>query len=306
MIERSYSFIWGILAFVIYAMVVGLLIFYFNTKRSDLSKHYVKKDTHRIQVSIATKQKTNKQKMPLPKPKVAPKPNIVKKNKLQKKETLQKETPKKVTSKKVIQEKIVKKRLKKKEENLTKVSKIKPKKLKEKEKEKPKEKKKKIQKPKVKVKKSKPKKVKKPKKASDLFSKVEIKSKSKKINKEEPKKVPQKTTNTKEVLSASQRIRNTLKNQKSSDSGIENAYFHKVQSMLENWPAQSDFAGEKASVSISVKPTGQFTFKVTSASNNAAFNQGLKDFLRQLQRLGLGRHHANRSYTFNVEFIAKE
>ena len=76
--------------------------------------------------------------------------------------------------------------------------------------------------------------------------------------------------------------------------------------MLENWPAQSDFAGEKASVSISVKPTGQFTFKVTSASNNAAFNQGLKDFLRQLQRLGLGRHHANRSYTFNVEFIAKE
>ncbi|RUM72469.1 MAG: hypothetical protein DSZ09_01410, partial [Sulfurovum sp.] len=127
MIERSYSFIWGILAFVIYAMVVGLLIFYFNTKRSDLSKHYVKKDTHRIQVSIATKQKTNKQKMPLPKPKVAPKPNIVKKNKLQKKETLQKETPKKVTSKKVIQEKIVKKRLKKKEENLTKVSKIKPK-----------------------------------------------------------------------------------------------------------------------------------------------------------------------------------
>jgi protein TonB len=150
----------------------------------------------------------------------------------------------------------------------------------------------KVNKPKVKVKKEvkKPKKIEKPKKpvvkkTSDLFSSVKT---EKKVT-DKPK-------------SASKQI----KDKKKSDSGIENAYFAKVQSLLETWPAQSDYAGEKAMVSIYVKPTGMFEFKVKSQSDNVDFNLGLIDFLMQLQRMGLGKLDSGMTYEFKVEFIANE
>lgn len=183
--------------------------------------------------------------------------------------------PKKVVKKKVIKEKVVKKKIvKKKDENLTK-----------------------------------PKKVTKPK---DLFANV---SSAKKITKPKldmkitdkpvkPKK--SKLIKVSDKPSASQLVSNSLKVQKSSDSGVENAYLAKVQSLLEGWPAQSDYAGEKVKVLLEIEPSGFFEFKIKSASNNYDFNDGLIEYLEQLQEMGFGRHKGNRAYQFEAEFIAKE
>lgn len=139
-----------------------------------------------------------------------------------------------------------------------------------------------------------------------------IKVKSKKENKPKVKKVENvKIKKTADLFSSVKtKITEPKKpvhtSSKRSDSGIENAYFSKVQNLLETWPAQSEYAGEKAMVRLYVKPTGLFEFKVKSQSDNVAFNLGLIDFLMQLQKLGLGTHKGGKIYEFQVEFIAKE
>jgi len=84
MMKKSSTYISGLLAFGIYFMLIGLLIFYFNVRDEKKSIRYVKKDEQRIQVAIsapkkAAKTKPNKPKVkPKPKrkkPKVKPKPN---------------------------------------------------------------------------------------------------------------------------------------------------------------------------------------------------------------------------------------
>ena len=135
-----------------------------------------------------------------------------------------------------------------------------------------------------------------------MFSSIKISKKAAESKKIEKNKIEV----TEKSKSASSKINNSLKNKKESDSGVENAYLAKVQALLETWPAQSDYAGEKAMVRLYVKPTGMFEFKVQSQSDNVDFNLGLIDFLMQLQRVGLGRHHAGKTYEFEVEFIAKE
>ena len=265
MIKKSSTFISGVLAFGIYFILIGLLIFYFNTRDEKKSVRYVKKDEHRIQEAISTPKKVSKTKPAKPKakpkskkPKVKPKPK-----------------PKKVLKKKVIKEKVVKKKVvKKKDENLTK-----------------------------------PKKVTKPK---DLFANV---SSAKKITKpkldmkitDKPVK-PKKSSLIKvsDKPSASSLVSDSLKVQKSSDSGVENGYLAKVQSLLEGWPAQSEYAGEKVKVLLEINPSGFFEFKIKSASNNYDFNDGLIEYLEQLQEMGFGRHKGNRTYQFEAEFIAKE
>ena len=265
MMKKSSLFISGLLAFGIYFMLIGLLLFYFNTREEKKSVRYVKKDEHRIQVAISAPKKVAKTKPAKPKTKSKPKKAKVKpKPKL-----------KKVVKKKVIKEKVMKKKVvKKKDQNLTK-----------------------------------PKKVNKPK---DLFANV---SSSKKITKpkldmkitDKPVK-PKKSSLIKvsDKPSASQLVSNSLKVQKSSDSGVENAYLAKVQSLLEGWPAQSEYAGEKVKVLLQIEPSGFFEFKIKSASNNYDYNDGLVEYLEQLQEMGFGRHKGNRTYQFEAEFIAKE
>ena len=107
-------------------------------------------------------------------------------------------------------------------------------------------------------------------------------------------------------VSASERIKNSLKNQKSYDSGVEDSYLAKVQEMLEAWPAQSDFAGEKVKVHLKIDPTGHFEFEIKRRSQNPAFNQALTEFLEQLQEFGFGPHRGSRTYLFEAEFIAKD
>jgi len=278
MMERSPKLIWGVLALAIYFTLVGLLIFYFNTRHLDKSKHYVKKDEHRIQVALSSpqKEKVAKQKekikaKPKPKPKIKHKPK-----------TKPKDTKKKVLKEKVVKKPVSKKHVIKKDENLTK-------------------------KKKVKKNKPKPKPKTKPKKARDLFSNVKTKLLEITIS---DKPIKKKVKNnlikvTDASPSAIARINESMKN-KSSDSGVENAYFAKVQSMLESWPARSDFLGESATVTLYIKPTGMFEFQVTSGTNNEAFSRSVMDFLTQLQRIGFGRHNAGRTYEFEVEFSAKE
>ena len=256
----------GALAIGIYFLVIGLLIFYFNTRSEEKSKHYVKKDEHRIQVALSAPKKSEKSKVVKKKPKV----EVKKKPKVKPKV---KPKPKKDTKKKVIKEKITKKKkLVKKDVNKTKA--------------------------------------KKKNNAKDLFANVKAPKKKNLIKvsdkpiKTKPKNNLIKVTDNK--ISASQRISSSLKNQKSSDSGVENSYLAKVQSMLEGWPAQSDYAGEKVKVILYINPTGFFEFKLKTVSNNQNFNEGLTEYLMQLQEIGFGRHKGKRTYNFEAEFIAKE
>ncbi len=282
MIEKSPKLLWGVISFAIYFMIVGLLIYYFNMRNVDKSKHYVKKDEHRIQVAISppkkvkpSKQKTKTKIKPRMKKNITPHP--IKKQKI------------KETKKKVIKEKIIKKRRAKKDENLTKLKKPKIQKINEK---------------KEKIKKHKA------KKTIDLFSnikakkkKIDIKTTDASVMKKAQKNLI-KITDT--APSALQRVNDALKNKKHKDDGEENVYFAHVQEMLESWPAQSDFLGEKATVTLFIKPSGMFEFQVTSGSNNEAFSRSIIDFLTQLQSIGFGRHNAGRNYEFEVEFSTKE
>ncbi len=250
----------GVLAFTAYFIIIGLLVFYFNTRSEDKSKHFVKKDEHRIQVALAA-----------PKKVTAPKAKAKKKTKVKpKKKPKTKPKPKKTAKKKVIKEKVVKKKVvRKKDQNITK-----PK-----------------------------------KKAKDLFKNVKTSKKKKLLIQVSDKPVKSKPKNDLikvSSMSASERINASLKSQKQSDSGVENAYFAKVQSMLEDWPAQSDYAGERAKVILYIRPSGFFEFKVVSQSNIPAFNRGLEEFLEQLQIAGFGPHNAGRTYKFEAEFIAKD
>ena len=268
MIEKYPKLFWGAIAFAIYFTFVGLLLFYFNTHSMDKTKHYVKKDEQRIKVALNT--------TPLVKKK--------KNNKVQKKNHVKRKKKStkiksKIFKKKVIKEKRVKKIVKKHDENKTKIKKHSTEKQRT-------------------------------KKTLDLFSGIKTKDKkSKKIKKDEPQ-IPKINTNTIEIKdkpkSASERISSTLKIQNNSDSGVVNAYFTKVQKMLENWPAQTEFAGEKAKVILYIKTSGAFEFKVKTGSNIEAFNNGLIAFLKQLQSIGLGAHTGGRTYEYEVEFIAKE
>ena len=259
---KASRYIPGVLAIGVYFLIIGLLIFYFNTRSEEKSKRYVKKDEHRIQVALSAPKKFEKPKVVKKKPKMKAK----KKPKVKPKR-------KKVVKKKVIKEKIIKKkRIVKKDVNKTK--------------------------PKKKY------------SAKNLFANVKAPKKkniikvSDKPIKRKPKKTLIKVTD--KPKSASQRISSSLKNQKSSDSGVENAYLAKVQSMLEGWPAQSEYAGKKVKVILYINPTGFFEFKLKTVSNNQDFNTGLTEYLKQLQNIGFGRHKGERTYQFEAEFIAKE
>lgn len=263
---KSLKIIWGVVAVGIYFLVVGLLLLYFNHHHTSEKKHYVKKDEHRIQVALGAP----KQKV-VPKKKPDPKPKT--KPKLKPKPKKVKKAPEKKTKKKVIKEKVVKKKVKKRDRNITK-----------------------------------PKPRKKPK---DLFANVKTPKKKKPLIQVTDK--PIKSKPKKQLFemvesrpSASERISNSLKKQKSMDSGVEDAYLAKVQRMLEGWPAQSDFAGEKVKVHLKIDPTGRFEFVIKRKSRNPAFNQALTEYLEQLQEFGFGPHKGSRTYLFEAEFVAKE
>jgi len=196
------------------------------------------------------------------------KKKAVKKKPTPKKKIVKKETvkKKKTVKKKVLKEKIVKK----------------PKKVKKQD-----------------INTTRPKKVNKPK---SLFDNV--KTKKQPSNRKNKKVVKQKVIKPK--VSASELLNDSIKVQKPSDRGIENAYFARIEEKLKGWPAQSEYAGEMAKVWLKVKPSGKFEFKVITASGIEDFNIGLVAYLRQLQRIGFGPHKGDRAYELDVEFVATE
>jgi len=128
MMKKSSKLISGVLAFAVYFTLIGLLVFYFNTRDEKKSVHYVKKDEKRIQVALSIPKKAINPKpkvksKPKVKPKPKPKPKVESKVK-PKVKPKPKPKPKKEVKKKVIKEKVVKKVVKKKDENLTKPKKI--------------------------------------------------------------------------------------------------------------------------------------------------------------------------------------
>ena len=98
----------------------------------------------------------------------------------------------------------------------------------------------------------------------------------------------------------------SLKKQRRKERGVEDAYLAKVQRMLEDWPSQSDFAGERVKVYLKIRPSGYFEFEFKQKADNPAFNEALRAYLEQLQTIGFGPHKGKRTYLFEAEFVAKE
>ena len=140
-------------------------------------------------------------------------------------------------------------------------------------------------------------------KTSDLFAKVNT------FDKSTQKPVENKPVNDSIKVSdkpSTSQLFSSLKIQKNSDSGVENAYFAKVEKILQGWPAQSEFAGEKAKVWFKVQVNGSFEFRIISGSSMPGFNEGLEAYLTQLQKIGFGPHQGGRPYELDVEFEANE
>jgi protein TonB len=269
---RNHKLITGLISVGIYIFVVGLLVFYFNVHNKNISKRFVKKDDHKIQISIATLSKRTQKPKKIhtkthpkrikPKSKIDKK-KIIKKSKVRKK-------PKIKPKKRVIKSKKI---VKNRDKNITKKQhRIKP---------------------------------------TDLFANVKVTKKkplvqitSKPI---EPKSKQNLIKITSKLhLSAMQKINNSLKVQPNKNSGIRNEYLARVQEQLEDWPTQSDFAGQSVKVLLYIKPSGDFTFEIKSASSNLEFNQSLSKYLKQLQVIGFGRHEGSKTYVFEANFVAKE
>jgi len=274
---RNHKLITGLISVGIYIFVVGLLVLYFNVHNKNISKRFVKKNDHKIQISIAT----------LPKQTQKPK-------KIHTKHHPKRTKPKSKVDKK----KIIKKRESKKSK-VRKKPKIKPKKRVIKSKKIVKNRDKNITKKQHRT------------KPTDLFANVKVTKKklliqitSKPIE-SKPKQNLIKITS-KPHPSAMQKINNSLKVQPNKNSGIKNEYLARVQEQLEDWPTQSDFAGQSVKVLLYIKPSGYFTFEIKSASKNPEFNSSLSEYLKQLQSIGFGRHEGSRTYVFEANFVAKE
>ena len=92
----------------------------------------------------------------------------------------------------------------------------------------------------------------------------------------------------------------------SHDSGVENAYLARVESLLKGWPAQANFAGEEIDIRLTIYKDGSFDYKILKLSNNPDFNRELIAYLKQLQRVGFGPHRREKPYDIEVQFIAHE
>jgi len=167
---------------------------------------------------------------------------------------------------------------------------------------------------KVKKKKKKPKKIRNLKSKKNKPKKIVKKSKTK--NK---KSKPKKTIDAKSLFN-NVKIDNSAKidnnrpkgnegkslKKKNKSKGKENAYFAKVQEILKGWPAQSNFAGEKIKVELTIYSSGLFDYKILSRSLNPEFNKALNNYLQQLKKIGFGSHNNPKPYKIIVEFIAKD
>jgi len=270
----------GLVAVGIYICFLVLLVLYFNIHSDNKQKRYVKKDEHKIHIALANmpfekkQKKTVKKKLPKLKkpPKAKKKKHIIKKKSLKHTKSIKKRD-RKVLKKTKVKRKIVKKqKIKTEDKNITK-------------------KQQRI-------------------KTTDLFANLKVKQKKHPLitisDKPIISKPKQNLIKLSDKPSALKMVNSSLKKQKNMDSGVSNQYLARVQRILEDWPAQSEFAGESVKVLLFIKPNGKFEFEIKSASSNPNFNEALIEYLRQLQPIGFGRHKGHRTYNFEANFVAKE
>ena len=160
----------------------------------------------------------------------------------------------------------------------------------------------------------------KPKKVAKKVTKKKSSKKIKKVAKKSTKTVKKSNPKHTNASSLFKKLPKSIKDDAPSQSsgkagkslkkanqgkGIENRYFAKIQSTLKGWPAQSNFAGERVKVELTVYSTGLFNYKILSRSLNPEFNRSLKAYLEQLKKFGFGPHSNPKPYKIIVEFIAK-
>ncbi len=108
--------------------------------------------------------------------------------------------------------------------------------------------------------------------------------------------------------SVADRIKNTHQSgrvsNKNRERGVVNAYIAKVQKQLNNWNAQSNYKGQSATIKLTIMSSGHFRYTVRRSSSGA-LSHGLRTFLDQLNRIGLGRHNKSTPYIIEVTFRAR-
>jgi len=153
-------------------------------------------------------------------------------------------------------------------------------------------------KPKKTVKKIKPKKI----KPKSLFSHVKTTPKPKPQSTKRPKPTPKTSPKTSKNAKPS---REALRKQQQRDKGIENRYLANVQNKLYGWPPQSNFAGAKITIGLTIHPNGRFEYVVLTPSSNPDFDRTIRQYLTQLKSIGFGATPKGKKYSFKVDIVAK-
>jgi hypothetical protein len=331
----------GISALSIYLGLIFLILFYYNIHKIK-AKNYVDKNSARVTVTLVNSDKTvfnksskktttSSSSSSIPAPIIPPVPLKRPTNAKPKKHVPKKVVPKKIIKpKKHVPKKVVPKKVIKPKKHVPK--KVVPKKVIKPKKHVPKKVvPKKVIKPKKHVpKKVVPKKVVRPKKVPvksgrDIFSNIE----TRKI----PKKAPVihttqrrpviHTTQSRPVIhtapkrpaivsqrpsikhssSVTDRIKNTHLSGRVSnlnrDSGVKNSYIAKVKRHMRNWPATQK--GQRISISLTIKSSGHFSYRIISGASGSMASS-LRQYLNQLNRMGLGSHEKSTPYNITVNF----
>ncbi len=140
--------------------------------------------------------------------------------------------------------------------------------------------------------------------AKNLFSSIKTPKHS---TSKEPR-VTHQRSHIRHQSSIADRIKNThlsgRVSNRNRDKGVVNAYIAKVKNQLNNWNAQSDYKGQSATIRLTIMNSGHFRYSVKHSSS-VALTRGLKRFLDQLNRIGLGVHSKSTPYIIEVTFKAK-
>jgi membrane protein involved in colicin uptake len=136
--------------------------------------------------------------------------------------------------------------------------------------------------------------------SQDLFSSVTTHSAP-------PKRTPVKEPSRVRHSSVADRIRENHQNGRTSnrnrESGVKNSYIARVKRHLNNWSAQSIYKGSSATIKLTIRNNGKFRYVITRTTSGS-LSAGLRDFLAQLNRMGLGRHDKSSAYVITVHFKA--
>ncbi len=298
----------GIAAVGIYFLLILIVLYNYNI-HDKKAKNYVEKNSNRVTVTLVNSNKTvlnkkskvsNNTKPKIATPLLAPIP----KKQIPHKRPVEIKEPIKIKKNSIIKERTRQAQIKKNKEVKERAKQAQIKKNKE---VKERAKQARIKKNKEAKERARQAQIKKNKEAKErdrrknLFASVNTKSPTK-------HKEPAPHSRIKHNSSAADRIKNTHQSGQTSDrnreKGVQDAYKAKVQRQLNNWNAQSSYKGHTAVIKLTISSSGHFRYTITRSSS-ASMSTGLKSFLKQLNRMGLGRHTRSRPYVFSVTFKAR-